>query len=136
LDEQVIKYYRKLLRSGFEYTGTLENPSIFLDSVGEKIRICSHIEQNYLHIYINISEDTVKEIKYLCMCDPTANVAVEVLCSLVKGKMIKELETLTKESFSLTLGSSGEDYLKSARGLIELLHRGIARYKGYGHQFP
>jgi hypothetical protein len=40
MDEQVIKYYRRLLKTGFDHVGSLENPSIFLDSVGEKIRVC------------------------------------------------------------------------------------------------
>jgi hypothetical protein len=62
MDELVIKYYRKLLRAGFEHAGSLEKPSIFLDSVGEKIYICGNIGRDYMHIYINISEDTIDDI--------------------------------------------------------------------------
>ena len=129
MDELVVKYYRRLCKNGFEYTGSMENPSIFLDTIGEKIRICSHVSHAYIHIYINIRDNTIDDIKYLCTCDPTANVVVEILCSLIKRKTIKEAEALTEESFSRALGSSGEEFLKKARGIIELLHRGIARYK-------
>ncbi len=129
MDELVIKYYRRLLRNGFEHAGSLENPSIFLDSVGEKIYICSHIGRDYLHIYINISGDTIDDIKYKCMCDPTANVVVEILCTLVKGKTLAEAAALTEDSFVQVLGSEGEEFLKKVRGAIELLNRGLTRYQ-------
>jgi NifU-like protein involved in Fe-S cluster formation len=129
VDELVVKYYRQLCRTGFAHTGELENPSIFLDTVGEKIRICSHVSHAYMHIYINIRDGIIDDIKYLCTCDPTANVVVEILCSLLKGKTVKEAEVLTEDDFSQALGSSGEEFLKKARGIIELLHRGLARYE-------
>ena len=88
MDELVVKYYRRLCRTGFEHTGELENPAIFLDTVGEKIRICSHVSHAYMHIYINIRDGIIDDVKYLCTCDPTANVVVEILCNLIKGKTI------------------------------------------------
>jgi NifU-like protein involved in Fe-S cluster formation len=130
MDEQVVKYYRRLCRTGFEHAGKLENPSIFLDTVGEKIRICSHISQAYMHIYIKIRRGIIDDIKYLCTCDPTANVLVEILCGLVKGKTIQEAEALTVEDFSRALGSRGDEFMKKAAGIVELLHRGLARFKG------
>ena len=129
MDQVVAQYYRHLCRTGFQHTGELENPSIFLDTVGEKIRICSHVSHAYMHIYINVHEGTIDDIKYLCTCDPTANVTVEILCSLLKGKTIKEAEALTEESFIQTLGTRGDEFLKKVKGIIELLHRGIKRYK-------
>jgi NifU-like protein involved in Fe-S cluster formation len=129
VDEVVIKYYRKLLKTGFEHAGSLENPSIFLDSVGEKIRICAMSVNNYMHLYINIRSGVIEDIKYLCTCDPTANVVAELLCILVKGKTLAEAETITEDSFSQALGSKGEEFLKKARGIIELLNRGLTRYK-------
>ncbi len=135
MDELVVKYYRRLCKTGFEYAGELENPSIFLDTVGEKIRICSHVSHAYMHIYINVRAGIIDDIKYLCTCDPTANVVVEILCSLIKGKTIKEAEALTEESFSQALGSKGDEFLKKSRGIIELLHRGITRYQAGSHKF-
>ncbi len=129
MDELVVKYYRRLCRMGFEHTGELKNPDIFLDTVGEKIRICSHVSHAYMHIYINIRGGVIDDVKYLCTCDPTANVVVEILCSLIKGKTIKEAEAITEKDFSQALGSSGEEFLKKSRGIIELLHRGLTRYK-------
>lgn len=129
MDEAVIKYYRQLLRTGFEHAGSLENPSIFLDSVGERIPICVTSIRNYLHLYVNIRDGVIEDIKYLCTCDPTANVVAEMLCTLVKGKTLAEVATITENSFSQTLGSKGEEFLKKARGIIELLNRGLTRYK-------
>lgn len=129
MDEQVVKFYRRLCRAGFEHAGSLDNPSIFLDTVGEKIRICAHASQAYLHIYINVRNGVFEDIKYLCICDPTANVVVEVLCNLVKGKSLREARALTVADFSRALGSKGDEYLKKAAGIIELLHRGLARYQ-------
>ena len=129
MDELVIKYYRKLLRTGFEHAGSWENPSIFLDSVGERISICGHTSQNFIHIYINVSDQKITDIKYLCTCDPTANVVVEILCTLVKGKTLSEAAMITEESFSRALGSRSEEFIQKSRGIIELLNRGINRFK-------
>jgi NifU-like protein involved in Fe-S cluster formation len=129
MDELVVKYYRRLCRKGFEHAGELENPSIFLDTVGEKIRICSHVSHAYMHIYINIRQGTIEDVKYLCTCDPTANVVVEICCNLIKGKTVEEAWGLTEESFVQALGGGGEEYRKKARGIIELLHRGLTRYR-------
>ena len=129
MDKLVIKYYRQLLRGSFEHAGSLENPSIYLDSIGERIRICGTSARNFMHIYINIRDGVIEDIKYLCTCDPTANVVVEILCTLVKGGTIEAAEALNEASFTRVLGGGGEEFLKKAQGIIELLKRGIARYK-------
>jgi NifU-like protein involved in Fe-S cluster formation len=129
MDEQVVKYYRRLCKTGFEHTGSLENPSVFLDTVGEKIRICSHVSHAYMNIYINVKNGIIDDIKYLCTCDPTANVVVELLCNLIKGKSLQEAKILKVEDFSRALGSRGEEFLKKSAGIIELLNRGLARYQ-------
>lgn len=133
MDEMVVKYYRHLCRNGFEHTGELENPSIFMDTVGEKIRICSHVSHAYMHIYITVRNGVIDDAKYLCTCDPTANVVVEILCNLIKGKSLVEAKALTEKDFSRALGSTSEEFLKKVRGIIELLHRGIARYESGSH---
>ena len=126
MDEGVIKYYRKLLRTGFEHAGTFDNPSIFLDTHGEG-RVCGAHE--YMHIFINVSNGRIDEIKYLCTCDPTANVAVEILCNLLKGKRLEETETITEDSFFQAVGSRSESLREKANGLLELLNRGLAQYQ-------
>jgi NifU-like protein involved in Fe-S cluster formation len=128
MDKAVIQIYRRLLRTGFEHSGSLENPSIFLDSIGEKIRICDQSSRDYLNIYINVDGGVIDDIKYLCTCDPTANVVIETLCSLVKGKTLEEAKKITKESFYQAIGSSGETLVKKVDGIIQLLNRGIERY--------
>ena len=128
MDELVNKYYRLLLRNDFENAGSLENPSIFLDTVGEQLRICTGDVHNYLHVYIMVNAGFIEDIKYLCLCDPAANVVVELLCTLVKSKTIEEARGLTEGSFMLLLNSHNEDFLKKADIIIELLNKGIDRY--------
>jgi NifU-like protein involved in Fe-S cluster formation len=129
MDEAVIKYYRGLLKSGFKHTGSLEEPNIFLDSVGENLNICTQVGQDYLHLYIAVSDGRIAEICYLCTCDPAANVVIEVLCDLVKGKTLEEALELQAESFVKIIGSREEKVTKKIYGIIELLRRGIKRYR-------
>ena len=129
MDEILIKFYRKMLREGFEHAGSLENPTVFLNTIGEKIRICGSSTNHFLKIYMDISDGRINDIKYLCTCDPTANVVIEILCSLVTGKTIAEAEALTEDDFVRVLGSRGEDFVKRAGDSIKLLKRGLDRYK-------
>ena len=129
MDEVVVKYYRALVKSGFEHAGQIENPSIFLDSIGENISICASIAKRYIHLFIAIEKDTITDIKYLCMCDPTGNVAVEILCSLVKGKSIENVGAITVDAFFQVVGGESETLRKSADGLLQLMHRGLIRYR-------
>jgi NifU-like protein involved in Fe-S cluster formation len=126
VDEAVIKYYRKLLRTGFEHAGSFDNPSVFLESVGDG-RICGH--GDYMHIFINITNGTIDSIRYLCTCDPTANVAVEILCALAKGKRLEEAQAITEDSVLQTFGTGSEDLRKKAKALLELLNKGLTQYQ-------
>lgn len=128
MDEAVIKCYRELQRRDFENAGSLDNPSIMLDSVGEGIRFCGGRPADYMHIYINVKSDRIEDIRYLCNCDPTANVAVEVLCDLVRGKTLEEVKATTEDSIFQAVGSRSELLKKKAKGLLELMARGLARY--------
>ena len=127
MDEAVIKYYRKLLRTGFEHAGSFDNPSVFLESVGDG-RVCG--AGDYIRIFVSVSNGRIDGIKYLCRCDPTANVAVEVLCTLLKGRRLEEeAEAITEDSFFQAVGSRSEDLREKAKGLLELLNRELTRYK-------
>jgi NifU-like protein involved in Fe-S cluster formation len=132
MNEIVLKYYRKLLRNGFDYAGKIENPSIYLDSIGENLPICGRLGRDYIHLYIRVEDDRIAEIKYLCTCDPTANVVFEVLCASIQGKTLKEAQALNPDAFTEVLGVADPDLLKKAKGSIELLNRGIKRYLAEG----
>jgi len=107
MDEAVIKYYRKLLKSGFEHSGSIENASIFLDNTGEKVLVCGSTG-DFMQLYISVTGDKIDNIKYLCVCDPTANVAVEILCLLMKGNTLDESAAVTEQAFFEILGPDGE----------------------------
>lgn len=128
MDETVIKYYRRLLRTGFEHSGSLEDATIFLDSVTEQLVHCGNIG-NYMQLYIHVGNNIIDDIKYICSCDPSANVAVEILCTLVKGKTLEEVAAIKEEDFLRFLGTQSEELRKRAEGLLELLNTGISRYR-------
>ena len=127
MDEVVIKYYRNLLKADFPNSGELDHPSIFTEAVGEKLINCGNTG-NYMQLFLQVSGSRIMEIKYLCSCEPTANVAVEVLCLLVKGKTFEEATSITEESFYQYLQSRDEKFKQKVRGLLELLNKGVARY--------
>jgi len=128
MDEAVVKYYRNLLRTGFEHAGTLENPSIFLDTVGEKVTLCGSTG-DFMQLFVKVEENRIADIKYNCCCDPNANVAVEILCILASGKTLDEASNLKEKAFFEFLGTSAEEFRKKVRGLLDLLILGIHRYK-------
>ena len=127
MDEAVIKHYRNLPKADFPNSGELEKSSIFIEAVGEKLINCGNTG-NYMQLYLRLIDDRIAEIKYLCSCEPTANVAVEVLCNLVKGKTFEEATRITEESFYQFLESRDEKLKQKVRGLLELLNEGVARY--------
>ena len=128
MDEAVIKYYRRLLRTGFENAGSIENPSILLDPVAEgNRRICGR-PADYLKIYLSIKGDAIETIKYLCLCDPTVNVAVEALCKLLRGKTLDEVASIKEEAILEEVGSDADELRKKANALLELIDKGLTRY--------
>jgi len=127
VDEAVIRYYRKLLRTGFEQAGSFDKPSVFLETVGVG-GTCGQAAE-YMRIFINVSNDRIDGIKYLCTCDPTTNVAIEVLCAMAKGKRLDEVQAISEDSLLKTVGTRSEDLRKRARGLLELLSKGLAEYQ-------
>lgn len=129
MDEVVSEKYRKLLETGFEHAGSFDNPTMFVDTKAEGITICGKGPGEYINIYINISDGVIADIKYLCSCDPTANVVVETLCSLAKGKSIREAKELTKEQFYEEIGSDGGSVRRKVWGVIELLNIVFNRFE-------
>ena len=128
MDEAVIRYYKRLLKTGFENSGSFDNPSIFLEDDQTKFVLCGRTGDS-LHIYINIRDDMIDNIKYLCTCGPTVNVVMEILCILVKGKSLNEAKNLTEEAFSQMVNSCGDEFLKKTRIAIVLLKEGIREFE-------
>jgi len=129
MDVAVIKYFRKLVKIGYKYAGSFDNPSILLnDESGAPIRICSSIG-SYIRIYIKVSQDRITGIKYLCTCDPSTHVAIEILCLLIDGKTLDETLSINVDSFLNELGGASEDLGIKANGLLNLLRAGIEQYR-------
>lgn len=126
MDDTVIKFYRRLLMENFPNAGELDHPSVFVEAIGEKMIDCGNTG-NYMQLYLNVTDRRIADIKYLCSCEPVANVAVEVLCTLVKGKTLDEVADLTEESFYKFLECRDEEFRKKVRGLLELLNEVITR---------
>jgi NifU-like protein involved in Fe-S cluster formation len=128
MEEAVIKYYRQLLKSDFENSGAIENASIFIQAVGEKMVHCGNTG-NYMQLYLNIAGNRIDKITYLCSCEPTANVAVELLCTLARGKSLDDATALSEQTFYQLIGCEGDELKLKVRGLLEMLKEGIDGYK-------
>jgi NifU-like protein involved in Fe-S cluster formation len=128
MDEAVMKYYRRLLRTDFEHAGSLEDASIVLDAIGERAINCGEIDA-FMKLYVRLADNRIEDIRYQCSCEPVTNVAVEILCALMKGKNLDEAAALTERSFSRILESESEELLTRGKALLEFLKRGIERYR-------
>ncbi|HOG16021.1 MAG TPA: iron-sulfur cluster assembly scaffold protein [Syntrophales bacterium] len=131
MDDAVIKYYRYLLKTNFEHAGSLDDASIVLDAIGERAINCGEIDA-FMKLYVRIADNRIEDIKYQCSCEPITNVAVEILCVLMKGKSLDEAATLTEESFSRFLESENEELRIRGKALLEFVMRGIERYRVEG----
>ena len=127
MDETVIKHYRKLLKTGFENAGSFDNPSIFLESIGDG-RVCGHAG-DYMRIFINVTDGRIDDMRYLCTCDPPTNVAVEMLCALAKGKRLDEARAITEDSLLQKIGSTSEELRNKTKGLLGVFDKGLAQYQ-------
>lgn len=127
MDEFVIKFYRRLLREDFPNAGVIQQPTIFIEAIGEKLINCGNTG-NYMQLFLRLEGQRIAEIKYRCACEPVANVAVEVLCSLVTGKTLDEAASLGEEPFYQAIGSQEDALRKKVAGLLELLREGIAAH--------
>ena len=128
MDKAIIKQYRQLLSADFPNSGAIENPSIFVGAIGERMIHCGNTG-NYMQLYITIADGRIAEIRYLCSCEPTANVAVEVLCDLVKGKTLDEALAVPEQAFYDALNCREEEYRVKAAGLMAMLNEGISGYR-------
>jgi NifU-like protein involved in Fe-S cluster formation len=126
MDAAVLQYYKRLLKDGFPHAGEIEDPALFLDTMSENVPICGNLE-SYLHLYMNIQKSVITEVKYLCTCDPPANVAVEIFCILLKGITVEQAKSLTRESFFQFLSDPSPELGERAEGLLELMRRGFSR---------
>lgn len=127
MTEALIAYYRKLMDTGFEYSGMVENPSITLENFGEVSPVCGNPD-DYLRLFIRVGDSAIQDIKYACISDPTTNVALEILCALIKGKTLDEATDVKEDAFSLFLGSEDKGLEEKAKELVKLLSGGILQY--------
>ncbi len=97
-----------------------------MEAIGEEMINCG--DGNYMQLYLRLTGRRITDIRYLCVCEPVANVAVEILCLLVKGKTLDEAAGLGEEPFYRFLGSRDEEFHMKVVGLLELLRKGIAGY--------
>jgi NifU-like protein involved in Fe-S cluster formation len=138
MNETIIKKYRTLLTLDFPNSGILEDPSIFVEAVGEKLINCGNTG-NYMQLFLKVDGSLITDIRYLCSCEPVANVAVEVFCDLIKGRTLEEAATFNEETIYSVLETRDERLFLKIRGLIEMLNEGFLKYNtpsSKGPQIP
>jgi NifU-like protein involved in Fe-S cluster formation len=129
MNEVVASRYRELMQAGFPNAGKIEKPTVFVDPKAEGFSICGNGSRDYMNLYMNIDGGTITEIKYLCSCDPTANVVVEVLCNLARGKTLDQAKTLTREAFCEAIGTDSGIVARKVWSIVDLLNTVIKRYE-------
>jgi NifU-like protein involved in Fe-S cluster formation len=129
MDEAVSAYYRKLMQEGFKNAGEIENPTMFIDSKAEGVSICGQGKTDFMNIYIQVKDRVITDVRYLCSCDPTANVVIEILCNLAKGLTLEKAKDINKDQFYEIIGSSRGPIRQKVWGAVELLNRVIKRYE-------
>ena len=131
MDTILTAYYRDLLKNRFIYFGSLVKPTIFVDSAGEHIFYCGS-GNDFMQLFVNVENDVITNVRYSCFCIPEANVAVEVLCNLIQGKSLDRVVSLKEEDICRAIGSEDEEFRKKAKGILQLLNIGIARFRKDG----
>ena len=129
MDDKAVQFYRKITREGYQYSGVIDDPSIFLDSSGEKIPLCSKSVDSYVNIYIKIKGKIIVEVRYRHVGRPMSNVVAEIFCAIVNKKSIEEAYNLTTHDFSEYLGTDDEEYLEASKNMLQLLYIGLDRFK-------
>jgi NifU-like protein involved in Fe-S cluster formation len=129
MDEVIARNYRKLVEEGFKHAGAMESPSVFFDSKAEGVSVCGDGGKDYVNFYLRIEGDVIDDIKYLCSCDPAANVAVEAMCELCEGKTLAEAKAITKEDLYAVIGTGRGLIARKVWGVLELFNLVIKRYE-------
>jgi NifU-like protein involved in Fe-S cluster formation len=129
MDEVIAQNYRRLVEEGFKHAGNMESPSVFFDSKAEGVSVCGDGGKDYVNFYLKIEDDVIDDIKYLCSCDPAANVAVEAMCELCKGKSLRQARAVTKEDLFAAIGTSRGLISRKVWGVLELFNLVIKRYE-------
>jgi NifU-like protein involved in Fe-S cluster formation len=134
VNQAIIKYYRQLLKDDFPHSGSIKTASVFVEAVGEKMVHCGNAG-NYMQLYINVADGKIADIKYLCSCEPVANVVIEIICDLVREKRLNEAVAVREELIYERIGCDdlNDDELRlKTRGLLELHKEGIGKYGSSG----
>ena len=129
MDEVIARNYRKLVEEGFKHAGNMESPSIFFDSKAEGVSVCGDGGKDYVNFYLRIEGDVIEDIKYLCSCDPAANVAVEAMCELCKGKTLAHAKAVTKEDLYAAIGTGRGLIARKVWGVLELFNLVVKRHE-------
>ncbi len=127
-EDAVLAYYRGLLRTGFENAGSIDNADLYLETYGKESPVCGNTD-DFMDLYVQVVENIIRDIRYQCICCPTTNVAVEILCALVKGKTLEEAVGITADAFPQFLDYEDNLLRKKAQALLEFLDNGIADYQ-------
>ena len=116
MEEAIIRHYRRLLKTDFENSGAIENPSIFVEAVGEKMIHCGNTG-NYMHLYIVVEEDRPRtSIRLLVSRLPMLQWR---LYARRKRKESDEAAALPEETVPAS-GCRGDELKVKVRGLLEM----------------
>jgi nitrogen fixation protein NifU and related proteins len=86
-------------------------------------------ERDYLFVYLRVSGRKIVDIKYECsQCDPGMFVTGEILCELVKGLSIDEVEEIDERDFIDHFGRDCEELEERASTALLIIKSAIGKY--------
>lgn len=82
-----------------------------------------------MYLYIQVDNNLISDIKYQSISDPASNVAIEVFCALVKGKILDEAVQLKEDAFLQFIGCEDEIMRGKTKSLLTFFNEGVQNYK-------
>lgn len=86
-------------------------------------------DRDYLFLYLQIKGRKILNAKYECsQCDPGMFVTGEILCNLIKGKLLAQAKRLTEDDFLRYIGEDSEELVERANTALIILNSAIDNY--------
>ncbi len=118
-DKVIIQRFREIFTGPSPYLGRLQGATACADA------LACRGSKDHLYLYARIEGERLEEIKFECgMCDPEMLVTADILCRLIHGKGIDELESVDWPAFAEELGFESEDmkaHFDGARAVLDML---------------
>jgi NifU-like protein involved in Fe-S cluster formation len=118
-DRLIIEKFREIFTGPSPYLGKLQGATACADA------LACRGSKDHLYLHARIADERVVEVKFECgMCDPEMLVTADILCRLIDGKSVDELDRVDWPTFAAALGFESDDmraHFDGARRVLDAL---------------